>query len=40
MVTAKYAHANIIGQKYATKKRIQIHVFIFTLQISNLHIGR
>lgn len=35
MVTAIYAHANIIGQKYATKKRIQVYV---ALQISNLHI--
>lgn len=38
MFTAIYAHANIIGQKYATKKRTQVHVFIFALQISNLHI--
>lgn len=26
------------GQKYATRKRIQIHIFILALQISNLFI--
>lgn len=38
MVTVLYAYANIIGQKYATKKRIQVYVSILALQISNLHI--
>lgn len=40
MAIVTYIHASMIDQENATRKRIQVHVFIFALQISNLYIRK
>ena len=35
-----YANASMIEQENATRKRIQVHIFIFALQIFNFYVRK